>query len=330
MQRAFLAVSSSVVLACIVACGGGGQPNPQNNAAPVPAKGSPEKTKPDTNEGSKEPPATVDPPVSWTGKLGKGKLGKGYSAYDDIPQPWRGQFLADFKDEVATYQAHVTSAQSVATDAKSGVAKAVDERTKFEARNKQELIAKDPQFLSLLKGRNTAIEKAEAAAKGTAGVVKAAQERLDQFEQNDPPYFRKPFVGCRTIGDIEQRLNQVELEKHNEAARQAAEQARRKEEEANRQAANEFGQDGLVVFQDSLQAVRDKFSGEITGTVLNRRAKNLRYVQVTFGLYDASGAKVGTALANVAGLEAGERWNFRAVTFGKDFTSFKVAELVGY
>lgn len=54
----------------------------------------------------------------------------------------------------------------------------------------------------------------------------------------------------------------------------------------------------------------------VSGTIINRCGdKNFRYVAVTYTLLDASGAVVGTAYTNLAGLMAGETWKFRALGF---------------
>jgi hypothetical protein len=91
-------------------------------------------------------------------------------------------------------------------------------------------------------------------------------------------------------------------------------------------APNEYEKGGLVLLKDSLRSVGDRHGGEITGTVVNRSGRHVRYAQITFGLYDASGAKVCSATTNVTGLAPGERWSFKAVTF-RDFHSFRVSGL---
>lgn len=63
--------------------------------------------------------------------------------------------------------------------------------------------------------------------------------------------------------------------------------------------------------------------------MVNRRARTLSYAQITFNVYDASGAQVGSALANINGLEPGARWNFKAVSFTKG-TTYKFSKLSGF
>jgi hypothetical protein len=112
-----------------------------------------------------------------------------------------------------------------------------------------------------------------------------------------------------------------------EAAAEAAAQAKA---EAARRAEEEYEVNGLVLLLKTLSAKRGQFGGQITGTVVNRRNHKLNYAQISFNLYDASGAQIGSALANINGLEAGGRWNFTASTFGKDFHSYKFSELSGF
>jgi hypothetical protein len=93
---------------------------------------------------------------------------------------------------------------------------------------------------------------------------------------------------------------------------------------------DEIDVDGLVLVRKSTQGTRGEFSGEITGTVINRRDYQLSYAQISFNLYDASGAQVGSAIANINHLEPGGRWNFKASTFGTDFVKYKFSELSGF
>lgn len=66
-----------------------------------------------------------------------------------------------------------------------------------------------------------------------------------------------------------------------------------------------------IVLRD-VEAVVGQYNSEITGTAENVSKNNYDYVQVEFGLYDSTDAKVGDALANTSGLEAGQRWRFEA------------------
>lgn len=56
-----------------------------------------------------------------------------------------------------------------------------------------------------------------------------------------------------------------------------------------------------------------EFSSEVRGEATNESDTDYSYVQVSFAFYDSTGAKVGDALANTSGLDAGQRWVFEAV-----------------
>ena len=64
--------------------------------------------------------------------------------------------------------------------------------------------------------------------------------------------------------------------------------------------------------------------------MISRRSRKLTYAQITFNLYDDSGAQVGTAMANINGLEPGGRWKFKATTFGTQFSKYKINDLTGF
>ena len=67
----------------------------------------------------------------------------------------------------------------------------------------------------------------------------------------------------------------------------------------------------------------------IVGSVRNMSAKQYRYVQVQFTLYDKDGAQVGSALANVNNLEAHGLWKFKAIVLEDSAMKAKFAELTG-
>lgn len=57
----------------------------------------------------------------------------------------------------------------------------------------------------------------------------------------------------------------------------------------------------------------DEFGGRyLYGAVRNNSAETLPYAQITFDLYDKSGARVGTAMANIENLGATQEWKFNA------------------
>jgi hypothetical protein len=95
-------------------------------------------------------------------------------------------------------------------------------------------------------------------------------------------------------------------------------------------AADEIDFDGLVLVKSSLNAtlfgtaVRD-----VTGVVLNRTGRAIRYAQIRFNLYNDEGAQVGTASASITDLDAGGRWSFRAITFNDRWSTYRVSALTG-
>ena len=74
----------------------------------------------------------------------------------------------------------------------------------------------------------------------------------------------------------------------------------------------------------------DGFAYYVTGTIKNNTDKQYSYVQVTFNLYDADGAQIGTALANINNLEANGTWKFKALGTTEDVSSYKLAEITGW
>ncbi len=116
------------------------------------------------------------------------------------------------------------------------------------------------------------------------------------------------------------------------AKRETAERQRKSDAEAAaaRKSEEEYDATGLVLLLKSVEGKTTQFGGEITGTVVNRRARTLNYAQITFNLYDDSGAQVGSALANINGLEPDGRWNFKATSFGTKFVKYKFSKLTGF
>jgi hypothetical protein len=68
-------------------------------------------------------------------------------------------------------------------------------------------------------------------------------------------------------------------------------------------------------FVAKARGVVDEYSTKITGAIKNNCGRDFRYVQVSFKLLDSSGATVGRAFANIAGLSEGETWKFQAHGF---------------
>lgn len=86
---------------------------------------------------------------------------------------------------------------------------------------------------------------------------------------------------------------------------------------------------GLVLMRKTVSGSTSDFGGVIKGVVENRRSRKLNYTQITFNLYDDSGAQVGSAMANINGLEPGGKWKFEANSFN-DFSTYKFSGLTGW
>ncbi len=89
---------------------------------------------------------------------------------------------------------------------------------------------------------------------------------------------------------------------------------------------------GLMLVEESLHGQAGQFTTDIWGTIVNHGSKRLSYAQVTFNVYDASKSQVGTAIANVNGLEPSGKWAFHAVYFGtvNGEWTYKVDKLTGF
>ncbi len=74
----------------------------------------------------------------------------------------------------------------------------------------------------------------------------------------------------------------------------------------------------------------DGFAYYVTGSIKNNTDKEYSYVQVTFNLYDAEGAQIGTAMANINNLEANGTWKFKAIGGTEEAASYKLAEITGW
>jgi hypothetical protein len=69
----------------------------------------------------------------------------------------------------------------------------------------------------------------------------------------------------------------------------------------------------------------------IVGTLRNTSNQALSYGQVTFNLYDASGAQVGTATDNISNVEPAGRWRFKAVVIDDNpVKNARLAEVTSY
>lgn len=73
-----------------------------------------------------------------------------------------------------------------------------------------------------------------------------------------------------------------------------------------------------------------EYTSKITGRVRNNSGKTYTYAQVVFTLFNDADEQVGSAMANVNGLEPGQVWRFEAVALAKDFSRFKLDKVSGF
>jgi hypothetical protein len=97
-------------------------------------------------------------------------------------------------------------------------------------------------------------------------------------------------------------------------------------EEKRRRAEEQYEEDGLVLLRKTVNGVNNEFGTTITGTVVNCTGKELHMAMIEYKIYDASDAQIGSAVASINGLEAGGRWNFKALGF-KSGSYYKISKL---
>lgn len=76
----------------------------------------------------------------------------------------------------------------------------------------------------------------------------------------------------------------------------------------------------------------NEYAASITGTLTNNSDQDKSYIQVEYRLYDASGAQIGTALANTNNLKAGGSWKFEALCTQapSEIASWELSEVSGF
>jgi hypothetical protein len=79
-----------------------------------------------------------------------------------------------------------------------------------------------------------------------------------------------------------------------------------------------------------LKVVNWECSEQPTGIVQNTNSKVYSYVQIQIPLLKKDGTKIGDALANVSGLGANQKWEFKAISFNKDFDKCGAPKITGF
>lgn len=60
------------------------------------------------------------------------------------------------------------------------------------------------------------------------------------------------------------------------------------------------------------------FTPKATGILKNNTDTDKSYIQITFAVKDKDGNKLGSAMANINNLKAGDTWKFEAMSFSTD------------
>jgi hypothetical protein len=97
---------------------------------------------------------------------------------------------------------------------------------------------------------------------------------------------------------------------------------------------NAFYYDGStgIVLEDDVEGEVDQIGSlYIRGTARNESGGDYEYVQLTWSVLDSSGAKVGDALANTSGLQAGQSWRYEALAPSADNAdSYELQDIDAY
>ena len=186
-------------------------------------------------------------------------------------------------------------------------------------------------FAPIRRARQTeANEQVESLTQKAQQFIEAKQfdDAIETLNKAKAVPYSTHKVDVAAMIRVAQEKQTAEMKRKMAAAE--AEVQRRAAVEAARKAEEEYEQNGLVLLNKTLKGTGDRFGGKITGIVINRRNKKLSYAQISFNLYDESGAQVGSALDNINGLEPGGRWKFEANSFGTDFSTYKINEMTSY
>lgn len=73
----------------------------------------------------------------------------------------------------------------------------------------------------------------------------------------------------------------------------------------------------------------EEYSRYIVGTVKNNSDKRYSYLQVSVPLFDKQNNRVGSAFANIAGLDPGQTWKFKAIALEDGTLSAGTPEISG-
>ena len=91
------------------------------------------------------------------------------------------------------------------------------------------------------------------------------------------------------------------------------------------------GQEPYTISDETLDT-SNPYGVKITGTLVNNTDEDKSYLQIEYNLYDADGAQIGTALANINNLKAGGTWKFEAASMEKpeDVANWERVDVSGF
>jgi cellobiose-specific phosphotransferase system component IIA len=72
--------------------------------------------------------------------------------------------------------------------------------------------------------------------------------------------------------------------------------------------------------------VSESGSTYVVGTA--RAAESVSYAQLSFGVIDSGGNRIGTAMTNISNLKAGDTWKFKALILQKDAAQVTKPEII--
>ena len=128
---------------------------------------------------------------------------------------------------------------------------------------------------------------------------------------------------------MQKRLAEKNRKEKEEAERKVAEK-RKQEEAAKKRAEEYFEKNGLELEYKSLTGEITEFGITIKGIVRNTTKRKLTYAEITFQVYDKSGAQVATAIDNITGIDPGGVWKFSAVALAGDAHKYKLEDMKGF
>jgi hypothetical protein len=145
----------------------------------------------------------------------------------------------------------------------------------------------------------------------------SAKEKADKLKQDAVNKAEKAHRSRELAAQKRQRAKQAELDK------------KEREIEAKRADERDRAFHGAFLLLGH-RVESDEYLSYEAGEIKNVSDEAYRYVQVEIQLLDDSGAVVGSALANVGGLEPGEIWKFRALITETRATKIQIKDVVGF